>query len=210
MAYDDLYTQTLTGANTNFSSTIQGPVDGYRAFADSVNNGLQRLISNDVYMKAGVDQLPAQTNSYTYLWANLGGAVYNNTVWSYNVGTIVSIAETSSYTSPLYFPILGVPINCVIKGFGCYLKGNVSSALPANMPTISLMRRGFSDSLFTNDLTITDSTADWNEYNTIHIVSSNVLSLSTTNGQEHWLKITGSEDSNATNVYKAYMIIARA
>jgi hypothetical protein len=72
MSYDAVYTQTLVGVS-NYNATVEGPVDGYRAFADSVNTGLQQLINSIVYLKAQTDA----RDKYSLITYTNGGEDYH-------------------------------------------------------------------------------------------------------------------------------------
>lgn len=50
LSFDDLVYDGYQGSSA-YTNTINIPVDGYQAYADSVNKGFGQLIDNDVYLK---------------------------------------------------------------------------------------------------------------------------------------------------------------
>lgn len=221
MAYDDLVFTTLTaGEEPVFHLVIQGPRDGYRAYAASVNTGLEQLIQNDVVLndnlsliQSNLNRLPAQSASYTYLYTNMNG-MFLSTYWRISATDTVPMLNTNSLSAtsnPVYLQIPAGPLTFNIKGFGMYICGGTSLVdVPTTMPTIGLWTRSNSGvgALTQVSTTITDTTVSLAEYLDYHIVSSNVLTQAGVNGNEYFLRITGDDGAVGMRVMKAYMIIS--
>jgi hypothetical protein len=149
MSYDDLYTQTLTGDNVNFSNTVQSPADGYRAYANTVGSGLQRLISNDVYINSNLARLPGQSTTTYKISLDMNG-LYDTDMWrcysidipdtTDHVPTMKQINATAT-TLPLTLKIPHLPNGTKITAVTVRCFNISPSSLPATKASVSFRSR---------------------------------------------------------------------
>jgi hypothetical protein len=190
MGYDDLVTKILTGVDTPyFNLTTEGPLENYRAYAETMNRGLQKLINNDVYLKKAI------FTGRIYLDLINGYAM--STAWSndpsaWGGATYPMFSQVSSNNSnPLLFDItqllpLGKPFT--VTGFGMYIQGKSHTEIPYVLPNIGL---GYVPQFATSRsaetvvelyASIFDTSADLATYETLHAVSATGLGTQLTRG----------------------------
>jgi len=216
MAYDDLVFTTLTGLNSDFSSTASGARDGYRAYAATVNTGLQRLISNDVYMQHGLSRLPGQSQDLYRIYADIGSGLAASSwqpIATSTLPTSQRTTATNSYSNPVWVKFPDVP-TCEIYNIEYIAACPLATQLPSSSPFGQLWSRPAA-SVLAADMTLLATFANnptvLATYQQTHrAYTATFASSALTNGTEYWLALHGDPTTSGYVIYKAWINIVRS
>lgn len=201
MSYDEVKTQTITGTST-WSATVQGPVDGYRAYATTVNTGLQTLINNDNYLEDRTSRLrwlPGQTGSLCTLFVDLVSCfgdedthnVYSIRAYDTSANKVPPrVYAQMSEDSPLWFRMPWLPAYAKIKNVYFNLMCPAAGSLPTNMPTFDLVRKYMAPGVetLTTIAVVTDASADISTFNGLHAASVENINIKTYPSFEYFIR----------------------
>jgi len=198
MSYDEVKTQTLTGTSV-WTPSVQGPVDGYRAYAETVNTGFQTLINNDIYLSnrtSRISNLQGESDSLCTLYADIASCFGDNDVD--NVYEIIGhntnadkvpprVYAQMSDDSPLWFQCPWFPEFSIIKDVYFSLLCPSASVLPTNMPVFDIIRYQSSTDVMTTVGTVTDASSSLIVFNGIHTASAEDINI-TVQSDEYFIK----------------------